>query len=139
YAFWKGVAGLSSVRERTDSILAEIGLGHRRDVAAGTLAYAEQRALEVGITIAGDAGVTLLDEPTSGMSRDRTEAVIELIRRVGTNRTLLIIEHDMSVVFGVADRISVLVYGQVIATGTPQEIRANPQVHEVYLGASGHA
>jgi branched-chain amino acid transport system ATP-binding protein len=139
YAFWKSAGRLSRVRDRTEAVVADVGLGHRRDVAASALTYAEQRALEIGITIAGNASVILLDEPTAGMSREETRSVIELVRRIGRNRTLLIIEHDMSVVFGVADRISVLVYGQVIATGTPAQIKSDPKVQEVYLGTPVHA
>jgi branched-chain amino acid transport system ATP-binding protein len=101
---------------------------------AGLLTYAEQRALEIGITVAGGAKVILLDEPTAGMSHAETERAVVLIRRLTQGRTLLIVEHDMSVVFGLADRISVLVYGQIIASGTPQEIRGNPTVKEAYLG-----
>jgi branched-chain amino acid transport system ATP-binding protein len=98
------------------------------------LSYAEQRALEIGITIAGGADVVLLDEPTAGMSRSETEEVVALIRRISTGRTLVMVEHDMSVVFGLADRISVLVYGRILATGTPDAIRQNPAVQEAYLG-----
>jgi branched-chain amino acid transport system ATP-binding protein len=108
-------------------------------VPAGILSYAEQRALEIGITIASGASVILLDEPTAGMSRTETAAAMALIRRVTEGRTLLVVEHDMSVVFGLADRISVLVYGEVIATGTPDEIRANAAVREAYLGSATHA
>jgi branched-chain amino acid transport system ATP-binding protein len=134
YSFWKNIDGLSEVRERTARILGDISLTARRDVPAGLLTYAEQRALEIGITIAGGADVILLDEPTAGMSHAETERAVALIRRLTEGRTLLIVEHDMSVVFGLADRISVLVYGQVIASGTPQEIRGNPKVKEAYLG-----
>jgi len=134
YAFWKNIDNLPEVRERTAQILQEINLIFRRDVPAGLLAYAEQRTLEIGITIAGGADVILLDEPTAGMSRAETERAVELIRRLTKGRTLLIVEHDMSVVFGLADRISVLVYGKIIASGTPEEIRGNPQVKEAYLG-----
>ena len=134
YAFWKNVDNLPEVRERTAQVLSDIGLASRRDVPAGLLTYAEQRALEIGITIAGGADVILLDEPTAGMSHAETERAVELIRRLTEGRTLVIVEHDMSVVFGLADRISVLVYGHVIATGTPEEIRANPKVKEAYLG-----
>jgi branched-chain amino acid transport system ATP-binding protein len=116
-----------------------IGLAKRRDTLAGVLSYAEQRALEIGVTIAGGADVILLDEPTAGMSRTETEVAVDLIRRVSEGRTLLVVEHDMSVVFGLADRISVLVYGRIVATGTPAEIRANPKVQEAYLGAAVHA
>ena len=103
---------------------------HRRDAAAGMLTYAEQRALEIGITIAGGADVILLDEPTAGMSRSETDHVVELVRRVTAGKTLVMVEHDMGVVFNLADRISVLVYGEVLATGAPEEIRANPAVQD---------
>jgi len=134
YAFWKNIDNLPEVRERTAQILQDINLVSRRDVPAGLLAYAEQRTLEIGITIAGGADIILLDEPTAGMSRAETERAVALIRRLTEGRTLLIIEHDMSVVFGLADRISVLVYGQIIASGTPEEVRGNPKVKEAYLG-----
>ena len=134
YSFWKNIDNLPDVRDRTAQILADINLTPRRDVPAGLLTYAEQRALEIGITIAGGADVILLDEPTAGMSRAETERAVALIRRLTEGRTLLIVEHDMSVVFGLADRISVLVYGQIIASGTPQEIRGNPKVRQAYLG-----
>ena len=134
YAFWKNIDNLPEVRERTAQILQDIDLISRRDVPAGLLAYAEQRTLEIGITIAGGADVILLDEPTAGMSHAETERAVALIRRLTEGRTLLIVEHDMSVVFGLADRISVLVYGQIIASGTPEEIRGNPKVKEAYLG-----
>jgi branched-chain amino acid transport system ATP-binding protein len=134
YAFWKNIDNLPEVRERTAQILQDIDLISRRDVPAGLLAYAEQRTLEIGITIAGGADVILLDEPTAGMSHAETERAVALIRRLTEGRTLLMVEHDMSVVFGLADHISVLVYGQIIASGTPEEIRGNPKVKEAYLG-----
>ena len=109
-------------------------LGSRRNLMAGLLSYAEQRALEVGITIAGGADIILLDEPTAGMSHGEAEHAVALIRKISEGRTLLIIEHDMSVVFDLADRISVLVYGQVIASDVPAKIRANAAVREAYLG-----
>jgi len=134
YAFWKNIDNLPEVRERTAQILQDISLVSRRDVPAGLLTYAEQRALEIGITVAGGADVILLDEPTAGMSNAETERAVEQIRRLTEGRTLLIVEHDMSVVFGLADRISVLVYGEVIASGTPDEIRSSRKVREAYLG-----
>jgi branched-chain amino acid transport system ATP-binding protein len=143
YSFWQRVAKARDASERTDSILEQINLARRRDTPAGVLSYAEQRALEIGITIAGGADVILLDEPTAGMSRSETEHAVALIRRVTEGKTLLIVEHDMSVVFNLADRISVLVYGEVIATDTPQAIRANADVQKAYLGTAveeaGHA
>ena len=135
YSFWHRVGGLKDVQRRAEEIMEKIGLARRRDVPAGTLTYAEQRALEIGITIAGGSNVILLDEPTAGMSRTETAQAVELIRQVTEGRTLVMVEHDMGVVFNLADRISVLVYGEVIATGTPEEIRANPAVQEAYLGA----
>ena len=139
YAFWKLVDKHREANDRARDIVQRVGLTARERTPAGILSYAEQRALEIGIAIAGDAKVILLDEPTAGMSRTETSAAVELIRRVTEGRTLLVVEHDMSVVFGLADRISVLVYGQVIATGTPDEIRADPKVREAYLGSAGHA
>jgi branched-chain amino acid transport system ATP-binding protein len=115
-------------------VLEQLNLTARRDVPAGVLSYAEQRALEIGITIAGGADVILLDEPTSGMSRSETEHVVQLIREVTAGKTLLMVEHDMGVVFDLADRIAVLVYGEVIAHDTPERIRANTAVQEAYLG-----
>ncbi|HXU87805.1 MAG TPA: ABC transporter ATP-binding protein, partial [Methylomirabilota bacterium] len=120
--------------ERTEQVLEQLNLTARRDVPAGLLAYAEQRALEIGITIAGGADVILLDEPTAGMSRSETEHVIGLIREVTVGKTLLMVEHDMSVVFDLADRIAVLVYGKVIAHDTPDRIRGDAAVQEAYLG-----
>jgi branched-chain amino acid transport system ATP-binding protein len=136
YAFWRGVDGLADVRDRTERVLAEINLIDRRQVPAGVLAYAEQRALEIGITIAGGAEIILLDEPTAGMSHAEAENAVALIRKVSQNRTLLMIEHDMGVVFDLADRISVLVYGQVIASDAPARIKANPAVQQAYLGTA---
>jgi len=135
YSFWHRVGGLSEVRHRSVEVMERIGLAPRRNVPAGTLSYAEQRALEIGITIAGGARVILLDEPTAGMSRTETAQAVELIRQVTEGRTLVMVEHDMGVVFDLADRISVLVYGEVIATGAPADIRANAAVQEAYLGA----
>ena len=134
YSFWHGIDALRDVRERTERILHEINLSARRDVPAGVLTYAEQRALEIGITIAGGAKIILLDEPTAGMSHQEAEHAVALIRRISEGRTLVMIEHDMSVVFGLADRISVLVYGQIIASDTPANIKANAVVQQAYLG-----
>ena len=136
YAFWRRVGGDPRVEARTAALIEEIGLGHRHDVPAGLLAYAEQRALEIGLAIAGGPDVILLDEPTAGMSRTETQHAIALIRRVSEGRTLLMVEHDMDVVFGLADRISVLVYGRVLATDTPERIRENASVQEAYLGTA---
>ena len=134
YSFWRAVDGLDEVNARTEEILAEIDLLDRWRTPAGVLTYGEQRALEIGLTIAGNADVLLLDEPTAGMSHAETERVVALIRKVSEKRTLLMIEHDMHVVFGLADRISVLVYGEIIASDTPERIKANSAVQQAYLG-----
>jgi len=136
YSFWHRLEGLRDARRRAEEVMEAIGLKRRRDTFAGVLSYAEQRALEIGITIAGGAGVILLDEPTSGMNRAETAAAVELIRKVTEGKTLIMVEHDMNVVFDLADRISVLVYGEVIACDTPEKIRGNPAVKEAYLGTS---
>jgi branched-chain amino acid transport system ATP-binding protein len=134
YSFWHDVDRLDDVIERSMKVLEDIGMAARADVPAGVLSYAEQRELEIGITIAGGADIILLDEPTAGMNRSETAQTVELVRRITENKTLVMVEHDMSVVFGLADRISVLVYGEVIASGRPDEIRGNPAVREAYLG-----
>jgi branched-chain amino acid transport system ATP-binding protein len=134
YSFWQRLGGLRDAHERTEQVLEEIGLQRQRDLPAGVLSYAEQRALEIGITIAGGATVILLDEPTAGMSRSESDAAVELIRRVSEGKTLIMVEHDMGVVFGLADKIAVLVYGEVIACDTPANIRANSAVQAAYLG-----
>jgi branched-chain amino acid transport system ATP-binding protein len=136
YSFWHRLARLHDVRERAEEVLGLIGLLRQRDTQAALLTYAEQRALEIGITIAGGADVILLDEPTAGMSRSESDQAVEMIRNVTVGKTLVMVEHDMGVVFGLADRISVLVYGEVIATGTPEAIRNNDQVKEAYLGTT---
>jgi branched-chain amino acid transport system ATP-binding protein len=138
YSFWQRVETLRDAEERTRAVLAQINLAGRADVPAGVLTYAEQRALEIGVTIGGGADVIMLDEPTAGMSRSETDHAVELIRTLSRGKTLVMVEHDMSVVFNLADRISVLVYGRVIATDTPDRIRANPMVQEAYLGTAVH-
>jgi branched-chain amino acid transport system ATP-binding protein len=135
YSFWKFLAGLDDANERAETLLRDLHLERKRDTLAMNLTYAEQRALEIGITIAGGANVVLLDEPTAGMSKSETSRFIELIRDVTTGKTLLTVEHDMGVVFGLADKIAVLVYGEVIAFDVPEAVRANPKVQEAYLGS----
>ena len=135
YTFLRFLANLHDANERAEQLMEQIHLDKKRDVLAVNLTYAEQRALEIGVTIAGGANVILLDEPTAGMSRSETTRFIHLIKEVTEGRTLLTVEHDMGVVFGLADRIAVLVYGEVIAFDTPEKVRANSRVQEAYLGS----
>ena len=135
YSFWKPLSKLDELNDRTEALMASLELKRRRDVPASLLTYSEQRALEVGLTIAGGGDVILLDEPTAGMSHSETDRFVHLIRKVTVGKTLLTVEHDMGVVFGLADRIAVLVYGEVIAFDTPDKVRADPKVKEAYLGA----
>ena len=135
YAFWKFLADLRDANERSEQLLTMIRLEKKRDTLAMNLTYAEQRALEIGVTIAGGAQVVLLDEPTAGMSKSETARFIDLIREVTVGKTLLTVEHDMGVVFGLADKIAVLVYGEVIAFDVPDKVRANARVQEAYLGS----
>ncbi|MCB1341842.1 MAG: ABC transporter ATP-binding protein [Pseudooceanicola sp.] len=136
YSFWNMVSRSRDLTEGADRILEQINLTARRDLPAGVLSYAEQRALEIGITIAGGADVIMLDEPTAGMSHSETDYIVDLIRTVTQDKTLVMVEHDMGVVFGLADTISVLVYGEIIASGTPEAVRGDPKVQEAYLGAA---
>jgi branched-chain amino acid transport system ATP-binding protein len=139
YAFWRNLNRLADAEDRAEQVLARIGLKRRRKTLAGLLTYAEQRALEIGITIAGGADVILLDEPTAGMSRSETANAVALVREVTAGKTLVMVEHDMSVVFNLADRISVVVYGEVIASGPPAQIRGDARVKEAYLGTAAEA
>lgn len=134
YAFWKFANRQRELNEACDAIMEQTGLTSRRNVAAGLLSYSDQRALEIAITLASGADVILLDEPTAGMSRSETTQAVDLIRTVSADKTLVIVEHDMGVVFDLADTISVLVYGEIIASGPPKDIRGDAAVREAYLG-----
>ena len=136
YTFLRFLSKLDDANERTEELVRQVGLEKKRDVQAVNLTYAEQRALEIGVTIAGGASVILLDEPTAGMSKTETSHFIALIKQVTVGKTLLTVEHDMGVVFGLADKIAVVVYGEVIAFDTPDAVRANAKVQEAYLGSS---
>ena len=135
YTFLRFLSNLHDANERAKQLMEMIKLDKKRDTLAMNLTYAEQRALEIGITIAGGANVILLDEPTAGMSKTETSRFIHLIKEVTEGRTLLTVEHDMGVVFGLADKIAVVVYGEVIAFDTPEKVRANARVQEAYLGS----
>ncbi len=136
YTFFKFLANLDDANNRAEELMEMIKLDRKRDILAMNLTYAEQRALEIGITIGGGANVVLLDEPTAGMSKSETTRFIALIKEVTVGKTLLTVEHDMGVVFGLADRIAVLVYGEILAFDTPEAVRANAKVQEAYLGSS---
>ncbi len=137
--FWRTVGGYGPLTARAEEMLELTGLAPRRDALAGALAYADQRALEIGVAVAGGAATVLLDEPTAGMSHAETERAVALIRRVTEGRTLVMIEHDLGVVFGLADRITVLADGQVIASGPPDAVRGHPAVRAAYLGTAADA
>ena len=122
------------LNDQTNAILEQISLSNYSKEPAGLLSYADQRALEIGITIAGGAETILLDEPTAGMSKSETERATNLIRNIAKNRTVLIVEHDMGVVFDLSDTISVLVYGEVICSDKPDNVKTNKAVKEAYLG-----
>jgi branched-chain amino acid transport system ATP-binding protein len=136
YTFLRFLSNLDDANERAEELLHQVHLEKKRHVLAVNLTYAEQRALEIGVTIAGGAGVILLDEPTAGMSKTETAHFIALIKQVTVGKTLLTVEHDMGVVFGLADKIAVVVYGEVIAFDTPAAVRANARVQEAYLGSA---
>jgi len=135
YSFWSPLWRQRDLNRRTEQLLEELNLLDRCELQAGLLSYAEQRALEIGITIAGGASGILLAEPTAGMSHSETEYAVALIKRITEGKTLVMVEHDMRVVFGLSDTISVIVYGELIASGKPEEIRASRAVQEAYLGA----
>jgi branched-chain amino acid transport system ATP-binding protein len=134
YSFWSFLSRLEDANALAKEWMQRIHLDHKSQELAMNLTYAEQRALEIGITMAGGANVVLLDEPTAGMSTSETTRFIHLIKEVTQGKTLLTVEHDMGVVFGLADKIAVLVYGEIIAFDTPEKVRSNPRVQEAYLG-----
>jgi len=138
FDFWHRLNSIKEVADETRAVLATIGLLDRRDEPGTALSYGEQRRLEIALTIALQPDLLLLDEPCAGLDADDTRRVIDLIRRITEGRTLIMVEHDMNVVFGIADRVSVIYYGRVLATGTPDEIRANKQVQDAYLGRRAH-
>lgn len=134
FGVFRPISTMRRVNAETAEILSRVGLETRARDLAGDLTYSEQRALEIGMTLSTGADIILLDEPTAGMSREETAQAVELIRTVTEGKTLLMVEHDMSVVFSLCDRVSVLVYGSILATDTPARISANREVQEAYLG-----
>ena len=135
---FRSIRSLGAVNDEVGQYLEKLRLTRRRDSLAGDLAYSEQRILEMGMALATDPAVLILDEPTAGMSREETGYIVELIRQVTEGRTLLVVEHDMSVVFKLCDQVSVLVYGVIIASGEPAAVRADKKVQEAYLGEEVH-
>lgn len=132
--WFKAISIFSEVRDRAESVLARVGLLDQKDVKVNALAYGQQRALEIALALASEPKVLLLDEPTAGMSPAETAEMTSLIQELPRSLTMLIVEHDMDVIFSLADRITVLHYGQVISRGAPEEVRADPMVQKIYLG-----
>jgi branched-chain amino acid transport system ATP-binding protein len=134
FRFWRPARGETALQEPARRVLEEVGLGARAGVPAGSMAHGEQRALEIATALATRPRLMLLDEPVAGMGAEETRRMIEFLSTLKGRKTIILVEHDMDAVFSLADRISVLVYGRIIATGTPEEIRANAEVRRAYLG-----
>jgi len=134
FRFWQPAQSDPALRDPARAMIEQLGLGARADALAANLSYGEQRQLEIAMALAGDPRLLLLDEPMAGMGPDESARMVNFLRRLKGQRTILLIEHDMDAVFALADRITVLVYGRAIATGSPAEIRANPEVRKAYLG-----
>ena len=136
FNFWSRAARLDGVRARAEAILKEVALWDKRDLTAAQLSHGEKRHLELGIALATEPSLLLLDEPTAGMSPEETDETIRLIRKIADGRTVILVEHKMKVVMNISDKITVLHQGQVLAEGTPAAIRANTLVQQTYLGAT---
>jgi branched-chain amino acid transport system ATP-binding protein len=134
FRFWAPARADRSLREPAIAVLGEVGLADRAHELAAALSHGERRQLEIAMALALQADLLLLDEPTAGLGLEETGQMIDMLRRLKNNKTMLLVEHDMDAVFALADRISVLVYGRIIATGTPEEIRADEAVRRAYLG-----
>jgi branched-chain amino acid transport system ATP-binding protein len=134
FNLFRNVDRMQAITEETDDVLKRVNLQNERNYPAGLLSYGKHRSLEISMAMATDPDLVLLDEPTAGMSRDETHNAVDLIRRLTEGKTMVIIEHDMDVVFSLADRITVLHYGKILATGTPEEIKQNQEVKDAYLG-----
>jgi branched-chain amino acid transport system ATP-binding protein len=134
FRFWRPARSEPELRDPARAILEEVGLGARADVRAANLAHGEQRQLEIAMVLATRPRLMLLDEPVAGMGTDESQRMVRFLGGLKGKRTMILVEHDMDAVFTLADRISVLVYGRIIASGTPEEIRANPEVRTAYLG-----
>jgi branched-chain amino acid transport system ATP-binding protein len=139
FHFWRPVHAEKALFDEADALAAEIGLGERQEVLASDLSHGEQRALEVGLALATRPKLLLLDEPMAGMGPEESQNMIALVGRLRARHTLLLVEHDMDAVFRLADRISVLVNGRVIASDIPERIKENPEVRKAYLGEEATA
>ena len=138
YDIWRPRAKLPGLVERADALLAQVGLWDRRERLAKELAHGEQRALEIGMALASNPRLLLLDEPTAGMSPEETRVMMDLIVKLAQERTVILVEHKMKLVMGISDRLLVLHHGELLAEGTPDEIRRNETVKRVYLGQREH-
>jgi branched-chain amino acid transport system ATP-binding protein len=134
YRFWRPAVHESALREPARRILHEVGLSERAEVLAANLAHGEQRQLEIAMVLATRPRLMLLDEPVAGMGAEESQRMVQFLATLKGRQTIVLVEHDMDAVFSLADRISVLVYGRIIATGAPEEIRVNPEVRAAYLG-----
>jgi branched-chain amino acid transport system ATP-binding protein len=134
FRFWRAAREDEALRVPARVILNEVGLGGRAEVLAANLAHGEQRQLEIAMVLATEPRLLLLDEPVAGMGVDESQRMVAFLATLKGRQTIVLVEHDMDAVFTLADRISVLVYGRIIATGTPEEIRANREVRAAYLG-----
>jgi branched-chain amino acid transport system ATP-binding protein len=138
YDIWRPRAKLPGLAEKADALLSQVGLWHCRDRVAKTLAHGEQRALEIGMALASNPRLLLLDEPTAGMSPEETRVMMDLIVKLAKERTVILVEHKMKLVMGISDRVLVLHHGELLADGTPAEVRQDQQVKRVYLGQREH-
>ncbi len=134
FRFWKPARAERRLRDPARRVLEEVGLAARADVPAANLAHGEQRQLEVAMALATEPRLLLLDEPVAGMGMEESQRMVQFLSGLKGKRTMILVEHDMDAVFTLADRISVLVYGRIIASGAPEEVRANPEVRRAYLG-----
>jgi branched-chain amino acid transport system ATP-binding protein len=134
FRFWRKARGDPALSEPAQRVLEEVGLSSRKNILAANLSHGEQRQLEVAMALATEPRLLLLDEPMAGMGTEESQRMIALLSKLKQSKTIILVEHDMDAVFRLADRISVLVYGRVIATGAPEAIRANPEVRLAYLG-----
>ena len=139
FRFWKNARSESVLRDPARKVLAQVGLSELKDEIAGVLAHGQQRQLEIAMALATNPKLLLLDEPMAGMGPEESAAMVNLLGNLKGGVTMLLVEHDMDAVFALADRITVLVYGRAIATGTPDAIRQNPEVRAAYLGEDSAA